>query len=132
MTTTAQQLVDEAARQVDHVTPHEAYREVADGAALLLDVREPPEWERYIAGAIRVPRGVLEFQADPTSPRHLPDLAPSQRLIVFCRSGTRSLLATATLRALGYSRVANLDGGINAWQDAGLAVVETDWEGSVA
>ena len=49
-------------------------------------------------------------------------------MIVYCRSGARSALAAVTLKALGYGNVANLDGGITAWQDAGLPVVE-DHEG---
>lgn len=124
MNTTAVGMVEEANARVSHVSPVEAFEEAATGGVTFLDVREPVEWERHIAGAVQVPRGILEFSADPTSPRHLPDLNPGERVVVYCRSGHRSALATATLQTLGYSRISNLDGGLNGWQEAGLPVAE--------
>ena len=56
-------------------------------------------------GAVQVPRGVLEFQADPASPAHNPALVPDGKVIVVCRSGTRATLAAATLMDLGYTDV---------------------------
>jgi rhodanese-related sulfurtransferase len=82
------------------------------------------EWEQHIKGAVQVPRGLLEFVADPQSPRHKPELNPDRRVIVYCRSGTRAALAALTLKTLGYGDVANLDGGIGAWKEAGLATEE--------
>jgi len=91
---------------------------------VLLDVREPVEWEHHIEGSVQVPRGLLEFAADPTSPRHKPELDPARRVIVYCRSGVRAVLAGVTLKNLGYADVANLDGGITAWTEAGLPIAE--------
>jgi rhodanese-related sulfurtransferase len=51
-------------------------------------------------------------------------LAPERRVIVYCRSGARAVLAAATLEVLGYTDVASLDGGITAWSEAGLPTVE--------
>ncbi len=93
------------------------------GTAVFLDVREPVEWEEHIEGAVQVPRGVLEFQADPASPRHDVALDPGRRVIVFCRSGSRATLAGETLVRLGFTDVANLDGGFAAWKEAGLPTV---------
>ncbi len=45
-------------------------------------------------------------------------------LFVFCRSGTRSVLAAYTLKILGFENVANLAGGFTAWRDAGLPISE--------
>jgi rhodanese-related sulfurtransferase len=120
---TAAQLVAEAAALIDHVTPQQAAAERTDAAVVLLDVREPAEWERHIEGAVRVPRGLLEFHADPTSPRHDPALDPSRRVIVYCQTGIRSVLATAMLRRLGFTDVVNMTGGFTAWTDAGLPTV---------
>lgn len=124
MPKTAMEMVLEAKAQVENVGPQQAYEEVKAGKAVLLDVREPVEWESHIEGALQVPRGLLEFAADPTSPRHKPELDPARRVIVFCRSGARSALATATLRELGFEQVVNLDGGFSAWKDAGLPISE--------
>ena len=73
MTTTAAAMVGEANAQIEHVSPKQAADEVASGKAMLLDIREPVEWEQHIKGAVQVPRGVLEFIADPASPRTTPN-----------------------------------------------------------
>ena len=124
MTATAAAMVGEANAQIEHVSPKQAADEVASGKAMLLDIREPVEWERRIKGAVQVPRGVLEFIADPASPRHNAELDPARRVIVYCRSGTRAALAGLTLKTLGYEHVANLDGGFTAWKEAGLPTDE--------
>jgi rhodanese-related sulfurtransferase len=117
-------MVAEANAQIESVAPKVAYGELAAGTATMLDVREPVEWEQHIAGSVQVPRGLLEFAADPTSPRHTPELDPAGRVIVYCRSGTRAALAALTLKTLGYQNVANLDGGLTAWTEAGLPIDE--------
>ena len=124
MARTALELVAEARNQIDDVSPNDAFAEIAAGRAVALDVREPVEWEHHIAGAVQVPRGLLEFAADPTSPRHKPELDPARRVIVYCRSGARAVLAGVTLQTLGFADVANLGGGITAWKAAGLPLAE--------
>ena len=73
---------------------------------------------------MQVPRGLLEFAADPASPRHTAELDPARRVIVYCRSGARAALAAVTLKTMGYENVANLEGGFSAWQEAGLPTAE--------
>ncbi len=92
MTKTAAEMVAEAVAAVEGIAPKDAYDQVAAGRATLLDVREPVEWEHHIDGAVEVPRGLLEFAADPQSPRHNTELDPARRVIVYCRSGTRAAL----------------------------------------
>jgi len=117
-------LIAEARARIESVPPQEASAQAAAGEAVLLDVREPVEWEHHIEGAVQVPRGLLEFAADPASPKHKPELDPASRVIVYCRSGARAALACATLVDMGYQDVANLEGGFGAWQEAGLPVNE--------
>jgi rhodanese-related sulfurtransferase len=124
MATTALELVTQARAQLENIPPTQAQAELASGTAVFLDVREPVEWEHHIAGSVQVPRGLLEFAADPTSARHKSELDPARRVIVYCRSGARAVLAGVTLKSLGYEDVANLDGGINAWREAGLPLAE--------
>jgi rhodanese-related sulfurtransferase len=62
---------------------------------------------------------MLEFHVDPASPYHVPDLVDGRELIFYCAAGGRSLLAAQTAREMGLERVANLEGGIRAWSDAG-------------
>ena len=124
MSKTVAELVAEAMAQIENVSPKVAADEVAAGKAVFLDVREPVEWEHHIDGAIQVPRGILEFVADPTSPKHNAELDPARRVIVYCRSGHRAALAAVTLKDMGFANVANLQGGITAWQAAGLPTGE--------
>jgi rhodanese-related sulfurtransferase len=118
------EMIGAARAEIEFVSPEVAKEEMAAGEPVLLDIREPIEWEQHIAGALQVPRGLVEFVADPESPRHNADLEPTRRLIVYCASGSRGALATLTLQNMGFENVANLDGGLKAWIAAGLPVVE--------
>ena len=123
-TKTAAQLVAEAKGRVENLTPEAVAAEIAAGKATLIDLREPGERAETgtIAGAVHAPRGMLEFYADPTSPYHRPEFDPGRRTILHCASGGRSALAADTLRQLGYTNVAHLDGGLKAWKEAGQPV----------
>ena len=123
MPKSAAEMVGEAKGRVENLTPDQVEQELATGAAVLVDLREPEEVAAArIPGSMHVPRGMLEFRADPTSPYHQDGLDPSARVILHCASGGRSALAAATLKDMGYERVAHLEGGIGAWKDAGKPV----------
>jgi rhodanese-related sulfurtransferase len=125
---TAAQLVAEAKGRVENLTPDAVAAELATGDATLIDIREPGERTETgtIPGAVHAPRGMLEFYADPTSPYHRAAFDPGRRTILHCASGGRSALAADTLRQLGYTNVAHLDGGLNAWKAAGQPVAEDE------
>ncbi|MGI8406462.1 MAG: rhodanese-like domain-containing protein [Thermomicrobiales bacterium] len=127
-TTTAAQLVAEAKSRTENLTPDDVAREMAEGSASLIDLREPEERAQNgtIPGAIHAPRGMLEFYADPTSSYHRPEFDPNRRTILHCASGGRSALAAGTLKQLGYRNVAHLEGGIKAWQETGHAVEDAN------
>jgi len=95
-----------------------------DGETLLVDVREPEERESagVIPGAFPVPRGVLEFWADPENPNHRSELDRSRRTIFYCDSGDRSALAADALQRLGHWSVAYLEGGLKVWIEVGRQV----------
>ncbi len=120
MPTTTSQLVSDAKSRIENLDPERTARELADGA-LVVDIREPAERDETgaIPGAVHVPRGLLEFKADPALPTHLADLDPDRRTILYCAVGGRSALAVLSLKDLGYTDVAHLDGGIRAWLAAG-------------
>lgn len=116
------ELVAEARAHVSAVTPQQA----KDEADVILDVREPAELEStgQIAGALNIPRGILESRADPESsvadPR-LTRLRGSGRVHVLCASGARATLAAHTLLRMGYE-AAVIEGGMSGWKQAGLPV----------
>ncbi len=123
MAKTAAELVAEAKQRVENLTVDQAADEIERGDALLVDLREPGERAQgAIPGAVHAPRGMLEFWADPTSTYHRAEFDPNRRVILHCASGGRSALAADTLQQMGYGNVAHLDGGFNAWKEAGRPV----------
>ena len=109
-------MLTEARASVGVEFPGDAAAELALGNVVCIDVRQSDEFaSRHIDGSINVPRGLLEFIADPESSRHEPRLQPEQRIIVVSTTGARAALAAATLQSMGYPDVAVLVGGITAW-----------------
>ncbi len=102
--------VSEGVGSVDQVTPSQVKEAMTQGQEdlLLLDVREPHEYSlRHLPGAKLIPLKEL--------PQRVGELDPDRRIVVYCRSGNRSLTAGAYLKLLGFSRVENLQGGMLAW-----------------
>lgn len=97
---------------------------VEQGEVLLVDLREIQEVVDLgtIPGAKHVPRGMLEFWADPASPYYRDYFVEDKRTILFCAGGGRSVYATLALRDMGYQHVAHLEVGFNGWQKAGQPV----------
>lgn len=89
---------------------------------ILVDVRTPGEHNQgYILGSVNIPRGFLElriykesFWEDEGMYAPLKD----DKLIVFCKSGTRSAFAAQTLEQMGFENVYSLDSGFTAWKKA--------------
>ena len=124
MSKTAAELVAEAKGRVENLSVEQVAAEIASGDSLVIDVREPEELASSgkIPGSVHIPRGMLEFRADPSSAYHQEPLEPSRRLILHCASGGRSALAAATLQDMGYTSVAHLEGGFTAWKEAGQPI----------
>lgn len=122
--TTAQELVTQARSRIANLTPAQVEAHILDPAVLLVDLRERDEVTRRgrIAGALHVPRGLLEFVADPSNPLHADGFEPDRPTILYCAAGSRSALAAATLQAMGWGHVGHLDGGFAAWAEDGRAV----------
>ena len=124
------QMIGEARARVGSVTPAQTAEALASGRAVVVDVRQSTEWDHgHIDGSVPAPRGLLEFFADPTSPRHVHALDPARPMIVVCHSGARAALAAATLQDMGFADVSVLEGGLSAWLEAGLPVTEHEYAG---
>ncbi len=97
-------------------------RENAD--LLLLDLRELQERVDLgtIPGSKHVPRGMLEFWADPASPYYRDYFSEQQRIVVYCAGGGRSVYATLALLDMGYSNVAHLAEGFKGWKESGQPI----------
>jgi rhodanese-related sulfurtransferase len=101
------------------VTTEDAWRKLGAGEAIMIDVREADEWRAgHVAGATHIPFGDLASR--------LAEIPRSREVLLFCRSGNRSGKATEFLRAHGFGRARNVQGGIVAWTGRGLPVVTGD------
>lgn len=82
---------------------------------VFVDVREKDEWRQgYVPGALHLPRGFLEMQAE----SKLPD--KSAKIVVYCAGGVRSAFAAKTLSELGYQHVESANPGFVRWKDSGF------------
>jgi rhodanese-related sulfurtransferase len=98
---------------VDEISVQELAELKEQGADfLLLDVREPSEYDAYNLGGRLIPLGQL---AD-----RILELDPNQLIVVHCKSGGRSRRAAEFLLQSGFTQVKNLTGGATAWQAANL------------
>jgi rhodanese-related sulfurtransferase len=113
-----EQLLADARSHIDRVSPEELAGWRVAGA-LLVDIR--PERQRAEEGefdhAIVVERNVFEWRFDLRGEHALADIdGYGQPVVVACSEGYASSFAAASLRALGFTRVADLDGGYQAWR----------------
>ena len=128
ITTTAQQLVDEAMLQVKTYGVA-AVRALLDSPNVqIVDIRDVRELgEGTVTGAYHAPRCMLEFWVDPASPYHKKLFADEgKEFILFCGAGWRSALAAKTLQDMGMTNVAHIEGGYEAWVKAGAPTETLD------
>ncbi len=116
--TTFRDLLAAAKSRIDEINTGEAQHRIEALDAVVLDVREPDEWEQgAVGGAIHIPRGHLEAQVE----QRISDKAAA--MVVYCAGGTRSAFATDTLRQLGYVNAVSMAGGFEQWKADGRAWV---------
>jgi rhodanese-related sulfurtransferase len=122
----AQQLVDKAKVSVKEISV-EQMNSNQFKHGILIDVREPEEFAHgNINDADNIPRGLLEWQISQNlKVKQLThNSAEKKPIIVYCRSGSRSILAAQTLNQMGFEHVYSLSGGITAWQEAKQNLVD--------
>ena len=116
----------EAARTVDAISVESALSLVDDDAVVFVDVREGDELDRLgsIKGATHIPRGVLEFQIDPESSMHRDFFSSGKKIIFYCATGGRSMLAAKLAHDMGVAEPVYLEGGFSAWSKANAPIDE--------
>jgi rhodanese-related sulfurtransferase len=126
MAKTVMQMVGEAQAAVPSISPEEARRRrQEDPNTLIVDVRDAANRRAsgMVEGAIAVSSGLLPFVADTEVPEDWrnPRLQDRARpVITVCDLGPMSAMAAKTLKDMGFQDVAYLEGGTQAWKDAGL------------
>jgi hydroxyacylglutathione hydrolase len=113
--------IDEAVRDLSLIgldrIAGDLVRQLKEGDVAVLDVRDPAEWEEtHIPGVPNIPLGYLTDRAN--------EIPRDRRVVLHCREGWRSSIATSLLRARGFDNVVNLKGGIRAWVNDGNPVEE--------
>ena len=113
---TFREMLATAKANIREISTEDAESEIAQAGTVILDVREPDEYEQgALAGAIHLPRGNLESSIE----GRIPD--KSAHVVVLCAGGVRSAFAADTMQQLGYTDVASIMGGFNRWKDEGRA-----------
>lgn len=114
-----QKLVAEAKKQITEISPGDALKAAEEGNAVLIDVREADDWnEGHAKGAKHLNRGVIELEIE----EEIPDL--KKPIICYCGGGSRSALVAESLQKMGYENVRSMAGGLRAWKEAGLPMIQ--------
>ncbi len=116
---TAKDFLKEAHTHVPRIPVEEGIKKHGS-AAVFLDVRDSADIAKSgtIAGAVRVPRGFIEFAADDATPHHHPALKKDAEICLVCGAGGQAALAGKTLKEMGFQNVFNV-GGFGDWKKAG-------------
>lgn len=115
------QAVEDAKTRIENLSVDALTEELeSDRDVLVVDLRELQERVDLgtIPGSVHVPRGMLEFWADPESRYYRDYFQEHRRTVVFCAAGGRSALAALALKEMGFKDVAHLEHGFAGWQQA--------------
>ncbi len=117
---TAKDYMEAANAAVTRIPGAEAIAKHGAEGAVFVDVRDSSAVAKTgtIAGAVWVPRGMLEFAADEGGPYYNDALTKDADLYLVCGAGGQAALAGKTLQEMGFTKVTNI-GGISEWKDAG-------------
>lgn len=117
---TSKDYMAEANAAVERLSAQDAIAAHAHPVSVFIDVRDSASIAQTgtVQGAHRIPRGLLEFIADPATGAHNPALTPDASIYVICAAGGQAALAGKTLKDIGYATVYNI-GGIGDWKAAG-------------
>jgi len=100
---------------IDRVSPALAAEQLASGEPLAVDVRAPREREeKFVAGSVNIPLNHLA--------ERLNELPRDRPLLLYCAGGYRSSIAASLLQRQGFTQVAEIAGGLAAWETAHLPV----------
>ena len=124
--TSSAELVDKALKEIRTITIDEAHSRMIQGKSNIIDIRDIRELqnEGKVAGAVHIPRGMLEFWLDPGSLYFKEGkLDLNKEMILFCAGGLRSALAAKTLKDMGFKNVSHIDGGFGAIKQSKFKII---------
>ena len=116
---TAKSSLEAASQVVPKIGVKEAIQKHTQGNSVFIDVRDGTDIAKTgtIKGALKIPRGFIEFAADPETPFHNEALKKNAEIILVCAAGGMAALTGYTLVEMGFTKVLNV-GGFSDWKDA--------------
>ena len=116
---TAKSSLEVANAIVPKISLNDAIQKHNDGKTIFIDVRDGVDISKTgtIKDALRIPRGFIEFAADPDTPFHNKQLNKDAEIILVCAAGGMAALTGHTLKEMGYQNVSNV-GGFSDWKEA--------------
>ena len=122
----SQDLVNNALKEIKTITSDEAANLFKENKCNLIDIRDIRELEKEgrVKNSLHIPRGMLEFWMDPSSPYYKQGkIDSSKEIVLFCAAGLRSALATKTLQDMGFKNVSHVDGGFGAIKTGDFEII---------
>ena len=116
------QLAEQALSEIESISAEDAVARKDSGELVFVDVRDILEVEKSdtISGSHHAPRGMSEFWFDQESPYYHDIYGEKDKTyVLFCNGNPRSALSAKSLKDMGIANVAQLEGGMPAWRDAG-------------
>ena len=119
------QMVREATADVSSLKPAEVRSRMQNQSTLVIDVRDAAEipLTGIIPGAVNISYGALTYRADDEVPKEWRDARLQDRsrpIITTCEVGPLGALGAKLLKDMGFTNVAFIEGGTQAWKDAGF------------
>ena len=121
----SQNLVEEALKEINTISPEDALKKINDNKCNLIDIRDIRELQNSgkVENSIHIPRGMLEFWMDPNSAYFKEGkIDMDKELVLFCAGGLRSALGPKSLKDMGFEKVSDIDGGFGAMKNKGFKI----------
>ena len=122
----SQDLVNNALKEIKTITSDEAANLFKENKCNLIDIRDIRELEKEgrVKNSNHIPRGMLEFWMDPSSPYYKQGkIDSSKETVLFCAASFRSALATKTLQDMGFKNVSHVDGGFGTIKTGDFEII---------
>ena len=122
----ANELVSDALKEIKTINTDEAFKISEENNCNLIDIRDIRELEKEgrVENSHHIPRGMLEFWLDPSSPYFKEGkLDQNKEMVLFCAGGLRSALAAKSLKDMGFEKVSHIDGGFGAIKQSKFKIV---------
>ncbi|MSP10314.1 MAG: rhodanese-like domain-containing protein [Pelagibacteraceae bacterium] len=122
----SQTLVSEALKEIKTINVNEAFQMMSDAQCNIIDIRDVRELENEgrVENSHHIPRGMLEFWLDPSSPYFREGkLDINKEMVLFCAGGLRSALAAKSLKDMGFKKVSHIEGGFSAMSRSKFKII---------